>query len=1018
MKRPQPQTVPLVLSALVLAALAGCRDSGWTTINEKPEVFRTYPYGDPDPVPMFVRPGETNQRARLYPYFPFDGFSRTAVDKAWNVVRLENPHLSVAVLPQAGGKVWSATDESDGRDFLYTNHVMKFREIALRGPWTSGGIELNFGILGHTPSTASPVDYVMLRNEDDSVSCVVGNFDLPSRTFWSVEVNLPRDAAFFRTRSRWFNPTPFRQSYYSWMTAALPTADDLEYIAPGRYWIEHDYGRALDTWPVDRQGRDLSKYRNNAFGPSKSYFTVGELAEASGAYYRKDDHGFGHWARFDDMPGRKIWIWDLARAGAIWVGLLTDADGQYTEPQYGRLLNQSDHEFLTPGRTDRWTELWFPYRGLEGPMTQASPWAVLKADRAGQALGLALYALQPIDDDLKLTAGGREIHRTRVRLETSGVFKAGLSLPDASSAFEIRLGAEKLVYRSDPTADDLSRPFAFRPDDESTAEGVFLAADRLHKERRYGEALERYLACAARDPRHVRALTRAAEICCRRGQYDQAAGLARKALEVALYDPDANYIFGVVSRRLGRTADARDALGWAARSLEHRSNAYALMAEIALLEDDAGRAIEYAGRAIEADGDNLNALDLLATTLRLVDEAGRASGVLERILRADPLHHRAYFERYLLEPGPASLRDFQSRIRGEFPEEICQELAHAYLRIGLVAEASILLRLAPGSPTALAWLAYLAGTSSPAESAALLDAALGLSARLVFPFREEDIPVFEWAVRERPGHWKPKYYLALILWSKGRLDEARELLEACGDADFAPLFLARAALYGEAAYDKAEADLSRAVAIEPRDWRARHALNRIHLERGRVREALEATSQALAAAPDAIALKSDRVEALLAANAPGEAAVILDGIEALPSEGASALHSLFVRCRIMLAAEAARKRDYAGALVHLDLAKTYPERFGTGRPFDPDGRVQDYLRSLCLDKLGRGAEALAARKAVAELTLQNPGWTGGGRVVGAFALIELGRRAEAGAIAREQSARADDELASWIRAFR
>ena len=33
----------------------------------------------------------------------------------------------------------------------------------MRGPWTSGGIEFNFGIIGHHPSTATPVDYLIKK---------------------------------------------------------------------------------------------------------------------------------------------------------------------------------------------------------------------------------------------------------------------------------------------------------------------------------------------------------------------------------------------------------------------------------------------------------------------------------------------------------------------------------------------------------------------------------------------------------------------------------------------------------------------------------------------------------------------------------------------------------------------------------------------------------------------------------------------------------------------------------------
>ena len=953
--------------AAAIVALASCGRSGWTTIEDKAHVFKTYAYSEPDPVPVFARPGSGGRGERLYPYFCFDGFSRIAIDKAWNVVRLENPYLAVSVLPQVGGKVWGATDKSDGADFIYTNHVMKFREVALRGPWTSGGIEFNFGFIGHGPSTAAPVDYVLRRNRDGSVSCIVGNLDLPSRTFWSVDVNLPPDKAFFRTRTQWFNPTPFHQSYYNWMTAAVPTAGDLEYISPGRFQIEHDYSVPLEPWPLDAQGHDLSKYRANAFGPSKSYFTVGEYEDTSGAYYRDADKGFGHWARYDDMPGRKIWIWDLSRAGAIWEDLLTDDDGQYTEPQFGRLFNQSDHDFLTPSRTDRWSEVWFPYSRI-GPMVKASPWAVLNAEHRDGALKIALFSLQALDDDLTVTAGAAVIFRERLRLEPARDYQKTVRLEDPGVPYEIRLAANKLVYRSDPKANDIERPFRFRPDDESTTEGIYLAADRLHKERQYGLSLEKYLACIAREPRHIRALVRVAELFSRRGEDGKGLGYARIALEYSMYDPAANYIYGVISRRLGRLVDAKEALGWAARSLEYRSSAYGILAEISLQDNDIGLALEYAGRALEANASNFNAWDVQATALRLNNERGPAADVLNRILDADPLHHLARFEGYLLNPAPASLKAFQSNIRNEFPQETYLELALYYARLGLRGDAVRLLKLSPESPTVSARLAYLTKEDSPAESDAHLEKAFRLSPWLVFPFREEDIPVCEWAIRERPSDWKPKYYLGLLFWSKGRLAEARTLFDGCSGVDFAPFFLTRSALYREGASAKAAADLRQALALDPKTWRTWHALSRLAIETGLKAESLETTARALELFPDDVSIKVDRVKALLGNGRPRDAASLLDRIEALPSEGASALHSLFVRCHILIALDEIRKRDYRAALKSLDLAKTYPERLGTGQPFDPDWRLQDYFRAVCYERLNDKAQAAAIRKTIRDLT--------------------------------------------------
>jgi hypothetical protein len=45
-------------------------------------------------------------------------------------------------------KIWGAVDKTTCKEFIYFNHVAKFRDVPLRGLWTSGGIEFNFGIRG------------------------------------------------------------------------------------------------------------------------------------------------------------------------------------------------------------------------------------------------------------------------------------------------------------------------------------------------------------------------------------------------------------------------------------------------------------------------------------------------------------------------------------------------------------------------------------------------------------------------------------------------------------------------------------------------------------------------------------------------------------------------------------------------------------------------------------------------------------------------------------------------------
>ena len=991
--------LPFLLAAAGLAAalIAGtaCRvtsTSGRAVVEEKAETIRTYPFADPDPVPIFARSSMWGQGARLYPYFVFDRFTDEPVDKSWTVVRLKNPYIEVAVLPQAGGKVWGASEKATGREFLYWNHVLKFRQVALRGPWTSGGIEFNFGVVGHAPSTATPVDYLLRQNPDGSVSCIVGTMDLPSRTRWSVTITLPKDGAVFETNALWVNPTPFSQSYYAWSCAAVRTAEDLKYLFPGRWSIGHDYSVPLEPWPVDRAGRDISYYRNNATPGSKSYFTVGKYEDFYGGWYEKADTGFGHWSRYEDMPGRKVWIWDLSRSGEIWVDLLTDKDGQYTEPQAGRLLNQSDHGDFPPGSADRWQEMWFPYRGI-GPMAKASPHAVLSASRAGDILALGLFPLRPVDDVFTVKAAGREVFRERLVLKPEQVWKTEMPLAGVATdaPIEVRLG-EKLVYESSPKADDLERPLRFSSPSETSAEGLYLQARGLERERRLSEALDKYIAAIEKEPLHVRALSRAAELATRRGEPGRALDYAGRALSVSMYDAEANYVYGVAARRLGRLVDAKETLGWAARSAQFKSVAQVQSAQIAVVEKDYGRAAEYALKALESDARSVNALEVLAAADRLAGRKIEAERVLTKILDLDPLDHLARFERYLLKRNPKDLEACKGLIRNELPHETWLEMAAFYVRLGLVDDAAAALRAAPVHPTVLYTLAYILRDGSPSESAARLEEASAMSPYLVFPFREEEIAVFSWAVAARPADWKPKYYLALILLGKGRLEETRDLFEMCENADFAPFYIARGSFFEKDEPARAAADYLKAIELDAASWRARHILVAYHLRQGQKTEALAAARQAAADFPAEVLLQVDLVETLLTVGQPAEAAAVLDAVAALPYEGASDIYGLYVRANVAIGLEAMKTAAWPAAVQALEKSKLYPEKLGSGAPFHPDSRMQDYLIALCLDRMGEKAKAAAMREAIRDYTLtywdesQPHGYFGG------LVLDKLGRR--------------------------
>ncbi|MCD6516375.1 MAG: DUF5107 domain-containing protein [Candidatus Aminicenantes bacterium] len=938
---------------VALFFVAGCVSSQKATIKEAEEVITTYPFSGPDPVPILIRSSLWGKGARLYPYTFFDEFSTEPEEKTWKVVHMENPYVSVDVLPEVGGKVWGAVDKETGLEFIYKNHVLKFREIALRGPWTSGGIEFNFGIVGHTPSGAHPVNYVIRKNPDGSVSCIIGAMDLPSRTFWRIDIKVPEKGAYFETNSFWYNPSSFNQSYYAWSNAAVKAGDDLQYIFPGNYHIAHNYSEPLESWPVDSTGRDLSWYKNNDFGGSKSYFTVGEYEEYFGGYWHDDAFGFGHWALYDDMPGHKVWIWALSREGMIWEDLLTDADGQYSEPQAGRFLNQNDHGFFSPCQADKWKELWFPYREI-GPMDEASSIGALNVNWNG-GLEVAFFPITSVDDDIVVLKGEEEILRKHLRLEPEMVFKHRIQGLEYSEDIRIKIGND-LVYSCDPGSNDLKKPIDFHSYEGNTIEALFLQAEQFNKRRNYFAALEKYLEVLEKEPLHTMALTRTAELYCRRGEYEKALVFVKKALKNVMYDPDANFIYGILCQRAGNLTDAKEAFAWASRSLKGRSAAYCKTAEIYMMERRYERAVDYSIKSLDYNRTNLNAYQVMCAAYRKSGQFKKAEQVIQEIREIDPLSHFARYETFLLKQNRRNLDDFQSMVRCEYREETYLELALFYCRIGLEEECARILDLVSDYPTACYWLAYVWRHKDPEKSRSYLDKASSLPPDLVFPFREESIKVFQWAASIRPDDWKAKYYLSLIYWSKARVKASLALLKDCGDPDFAPFFFVRGYLLKEQDRNAAQADYEKAVRVQEDSWRNWYRLIQFYNENNRREKALAAAQKAFEKFSDRVPVRVEYVKALMNDKQFKEAASIMDDTTALPYEGATGIHRLFVECHINIALEYMGKGDYEKAVEHLLRSKEFPERLGTGKPFEPDFSRQDGLLARCYEKLGKKPE--------------------------------------------------------------
>jgi tetratricopeptide (TPR) repeat protein len=552
-----------------------------------------------------------------------------------------------------------------------------------------------------------------------------------------------------------------------------------------------------------------------------------------------------------------------------------------------------------------------------------------------------VHAFGDVPDTLIVTSGGRVLAAWPVVLAALEPYESEFDVAPGAH-FRVQLPALGLDYSSDPDERQLARPFdtdpAAWPQIPEVDRWVFEGRE-LVKARRYGPARAAFLAAIAQEPWNRGASLGLADLSYRSAEYDAGLEQVNRALQLDAYDAEANFIAGNLYRALGRTADARDAFGWAARGMAFRSAAYTQLSELALKDRQFEEATRYARQAIDYDRYNVPAWQLLAIVGRQMGgPAGRALSeeAVGWLLEIDPLHHFASAEAYLSSPTQESAGALMSALRSEYPGQTILELAIGYASGGLTGDAARLLRLAESNdPVARAWRAWLENEPS------ILGGRGGPA--FVFPFRRETVPVLRWAAGQSDD-WIWPYLLGLNLWAVDREDEAALLLAGLGDRpDFAPFYVARGYLLDRTYEQDPTEDLRRAVALAPEDRTILVELIRHEQEEGRWSEALRLAERGRESFPSDFNLDLLYARALINLERGREAVAVLDSTNVLPSENARESHRLYEQAHLLVALDAIDAGDFDQAKDELIAALDWPEHLGQGRPYDPEERLIRFL---------------------------------------------------------------------------
>ena len=920
----------LVAFLFVLPSLLYAQQAA--TIKETTQTYTTYPFSDPDPIPAVQK---------IYPYFRFDGFTQASVQKKWTVIELENDFIQVQIMPEIGGKIWSAFDKLTQKNFIYRNDVVKFRDIAMRGPWTSGGIEANYGIIGHTPNTSTPVDYLTQQREDGSVSCFISTLDLLTRTRWTLEVRLEKDKRYFSTRSFWSNTNVVEQPYYTWMNLGVPAGDDLQFLYPGDHYIGHD-GQS-HAWPIDAQGRNLSYYNQNNFGSSKSYHVLGTHSRYFSAYWKNEDYGMVRYANREDKLGKKIFLWAQSDQGKIWERLLTDHSGQYVEIQSGRLFNQNVFESsftpfkqlrFKPYQSDRWTEYWFPYQGI-GKAQAANLLGTFSSKQKGDTCILTIDPNQPLADSLWIyDHHDKLLKSTFVRADVGQPVHIKVVEAKGRAMQQIKIRNEVVDLAESKSAHSLQRPLTIAPNlDTGSAYGLYLQGRDLLRLRYYKEAVPKLVQSLAKDENFVPALIAMAKLQWFHMNYDSVFYYAKRALRVDTYHSEANYYYGLAAAQLGYSYDAMDGFEVASLDPDFQSAAYTALSKVYSIRHDYKQAYDYAQKALNKNGDNIEAWQLQYVHARLLHKKKDLETIARAISQLDPLNPFIRFEAYYHERTARAKDHFISLIRNEMPVETYLELAIWYANLKQFDAAKEILALSPQNAEVLYWLAWL-WRDRPDEKNNWLTKADAADMKQVFPFREESVKVFAWAAQESKS-WKPRYLEALIQTFRNNDHVARKLLNGITvQVNHAPFYVARARLYESGQAMKQQQDLEQAIRLDKAEWRYGQLLARLLAQQKKYAAAVAVLEPYYKRSPSNYMIGLDYIRMLMLQGSFSHAEKMLKAIQVLPFEGATDGRKYYEQTKLMLALQALQQKKYRLADQKIQEAQSWPDHLGVGEPYD------------------------------------------------------------------------------------
>ncbi len=746
----------------------------------------TYQEGDPDPNPPFDFLATTRFN---YPYTLREQITDRRIPQTWRALFLENEYLKCTVLPDIGGHLYSCTDKLIGAELFYANPSIKKAQVGYRGAWAAFGIEFNFPV-SHNWASMSPVDFATVKHEDGSASVWVANIDRVYGMQWRVELILRPGSTVLEQRVRLHNRSDLRHRFYWWNNAAMQVWDDSRILYPQRLTASHGF-TAIDTWPVNSQGLDLSVYGNHTRGPV-SQFAHATREPFMGVYHPRTKSGIVHFAWPSQAPGKKIWSWGVDAAGKDWRKALSDNESAYVEVQGGLFRNQETYAFLPPQETIEFSEYWIPVREIGG-YARATLDAVVNFER-GSDVKLGLNVTRAFKGaHIRVKDGDNTVFEETVDLTPARVFSK--NLPERPKySVELKDAAGRVLLAHTEGVYDMAGPEEVKPGPQpalrrappgrrSEADALAVGTDQELDGKKI-EAWHTYSDALRSDPSSFALNKAAGRLAVDLKRFDEAAAMLRKAQTMVSNDGEIHYYLGLALDALGQGEKARPEFEKAQILRAFRTPA---SLQLARLDARAGRmdsALRWIG---EANADSPLSVRGGLIEVALLRHSGGTRKARERLdayLRIDPTNSGFRFENVKLGASDDALW----RHLAADPDRVL-DLVTDYIGLGFYSDALEFLAKEypafdpaegePGTvgPQAHPLIAYYRGycrAQLGQSGAADFEKASALSTRYIFPSRPGAIAVLEAALAANPNDATAHFLLGNLWMSGDMVDRAVE----------------------------------------------------------------------------------------------------------------------------------------------------------------------------------------------------------------------------------------------------